>query len=174
MAEVGRPTVYKPEFAEQARKLCHLGATNSELADFFGVSTWTIGNWSVQHEEFSKALAVGLEAANARVGKALYSRALGYSYDAVKIVSTKDGIEKVPYREHVPPDIGALKYWLYNKDRDPKNRKEPRWLSSERVEHSGPNGAPIQSETASLDGLSVEELRALKAIAAKVHGDDDS
>lgn len=32
---IGRPTKYRPEFAEQARKLCLLGATDKELADFF-------------------------------------------------------------------------------------------------------------------------------------------
>jgi hypothetical protein len=37
----GRPTLYKPEYAEQARKLCQLGATNPNLADFFNVSRRT-------------------------------------------------------------------------------------------------------------------------------------
>lgn len=31
----GRPTKYKPEYAEQASKLCALGATDAQLADFF-------------------------------------------------------------------------------------------------------------------------------------------
>lgn len=35
MAERGRPTDYKPEYAEQAAKLCALGATDMDLADFF-------------------------------------------------------------------------------------------------------------------------------------------
>ena len=33
----GRPTDYKPEFADQARKLCELGATDQELGDFFAL-----------------------------------------------------------------------------------------------------------------------------------------
>ena len=37
---MGRPPKYKPEFAEQAEKLCALGATDADLADFFkGVRT---------------------------------------------------------------------------------------------------------------------------------------
>lgn len=33
--ERGRPSSYQPEYAEQARKLCLLGATDQEIADFF-------------------------------------------------------------------------------------------------------------------------------------------
>jgi hypothetical protein len=31
----GRPSLYRDEFAEQARKLCLLGATDRDLAEFF-------------------------------------------------------------------------------------------------------------------------------------------
>ena len=43
--KLGRPTDYKPEYAEQAAKLCALGATDNDLADFFGVSEQTIYTW---------------------------------------------------------------------------------------------------------------------------------
>ena len=32
---IGRPTKYKPEYSAQAQKLCLLGATDAEMADFF-------------------------------------------------------------------------------------------------------------------------------------------
>ena len=41
----GRPKKYDPEFAKQASKLCELGATDYELAKFFGVSTLTVQRW---------------------------------------------------------------------------------------------------------------------------------
>ena len=41
----GRPTAYKPDFCEQARKYCLLGATNEELGELFGVTRRTIDNW---------------------------------------------------------------------------------------------------------------------------------
>jgi hypothetical protein len=41
----GRPTKYQPEFAEQAYKLCLLGATDPEMADFFEVCVATVQNW---------------------------------------------------------------------------------------------------------------------------------
>ena len=38
----GRPTKYKEEYAEQAYKLCLLGAKDKEMADFFQVSLSTL------------------------------------------------------------------------------------------------------------------------------------
>jgi hypothetical protein len=38
--------------------------------------------------------------------RSLYNRAVGYTHDAVKIFCDKNGnVTKVPYREHVPPDV---------------------------------------------------------------------
>lgn len=50
----GRRPAYKPEYVEQARKLCLLGATDYELADFFGIDTRTIGEWRGEHAEFAE------------------------------------------------------------------------------------------------------------------------
>ena len=38
----GRPSKYKKEFVDQAVKLCKLGATDIELADFFEVNVATL------------------------------------------------------------------------------------------------------------------------------------
>ena len=44
--------------------------------------------------------------------RALYSRAIGYSYDAEKIFCDKNGkVTRVPCREHVPPDVTACIFW---------------------------------------------------------------
>ena len=48
----------------------------------------------------------------------------------MKIFHTKDGkITKVPYTEHVPPDVTACIYWL-------KNRRPDRWRDVQRVDAS--------------------------------------
>jgi hypothetical protein len=52
--------------------------------------------------------------ADKRVERSLYQRAVGYTYDAVKMFSTPNGIVEVPYREHVPPDVAACFIWLRN------------------------------------------------------------
>ena len=41
----GRPTLYRSEYAEIARKACTEGATNVTLAERFGVAHGTIYNW---------------------------------------------------------------------------------------------------------------------------------
>lgn len=133
----GRPTDYKPEFAEQALKLCKLGATNATLADFFGVATQTINNWGSAHPEFLDALKVGKDEADEIVKKSLFQRAVGYSHDAVKIFMPGGATKPVyaTYREHYPPDPTSMIFWL-------KNRKPAEFR--DRIEHSGPDGGPLQ------------------------------
>src|ERR1700731_1097666 len=101
----GRPTKYKPEYAEQAVKLCRMGATDADLADFFNVNITTIWNWRAQEEGFVHAIQkVDKEFADDRVQRSLYQRAVGYTYDSVKIFNSTEGVVEVPYREHAPPD----------------------------------------------------------------------
>lgn len=116
----GRPTSYKPEFAAQAEKLCRLGATDVEIADFFGVTSRAINLWKERHPEFVQSLKAGKEAADERVERSLYHRAIGYSFDAVKIFQHQGEAVVVPYREHVPPDTTACIFWL-------KNRRSADW-----------------------------------------------
>jgi hypothetical protein len=115
----GRPPIYRQEFIEQAAKLCRLGATDIELADFFKVTRTTVTKWKNQHEEFAAALKAGKESADERVVRSLYARATGYEYDAVKIFCNKDGVvTKVKYRERLAPDTTACIFWLKNRRKD--------------------------------------------------------
>jgi hypothetical protein len=120
MSDVGRPTKYKPEFVAQAEKLCRLGATDLELADFFEVDVRTIYRWKAEHDEFCQALKAGKDVADERVERSLYAKAIGYQFDAVKIMQYEGVPMTVPYREHVPPDTTACIFWL-------KNRRAEQW-----------------------------------------------
>lgn len=128
----GRPTKYKEEYASQATKLCQLGATDSEIADFFNVDERTINNWKTAHPEFFQSLKAGKELADDRVERALYQRAIGYTHDAVKIVADAKTGESlaVPFREHYPPDTTAAIFWL-------KNRKPADWRDKTEQQMSG-------------------------------------
>lgn len=126
----GRPTDYKPAFVEQAKKLCALGATDYELADFFGVDTRTIYRWKNLHEEFCQALIAGKENADARVERALYNRAVGYTFESEKVFQFQGAVIRAPIAEHVPPDPSAAKLWL-------TNRKPEQWRDKQEHEHSG-------------------------------------
>lgn len=142
-ASCGAPTAYKPEFADQAAKLCALGATDMELADFFEVDTRTIYRWKHSHEAFCQAVIAGKDQADARVERALYNRAVGYSFQSEKIFNEKGTIIRAPVIEHVPPDTGAAFNWL-------KNRKPAEWRDKQQVEHSGGMSLNVSSEDAEL------------------------
>lgn len=127
--KIGRPTDFKPEYAAQAEKLCHLGATEADLAYFFKVTTVTLWRWRSKYPDFCNALKVGKDAADHRVISSLYHRANGYTYDAVKIFPPTGKRKKpliVPYKEHVPPDTTAAIFWL-------KNRRRQEWSDHHSV-----------------------------------------
>ena len=136
----GRPTKYKPEYIEQARKLCLLGATDREIADFFEVHEATIYRWKLDHPEFCEALKSGKEAADERVERSLFHRAIGYKHDAVKMFQAGGAVITEQYVEHYPPDTTAAIFWL-------KNRKPKEWRDKVQQELSGPDGGPIPSLT---------------------------
>lgn len=144
--EVGRPTKYRSEYDDQVYKLCLLGATDEQLADFFGVSVQTIHNWTDRSEGFLEARKRGKAEADSTVAESLYHRALGYEHDAVKIMQSDGASFEHPYRKKYPPDTTAAIFWL-------KNRQPDEWRDRHQHEHSGPDGGPIEFQE-----LSDEEL----------------
>lgn len=127
MAKVGRPTKYSPEYVEEVYKLCLLGATDEQIADFFGVTVQTLLNWCDAHPQFLEARKNGKERADAKVAEALYHRALGYSHPAVKIMSYEGSSWEHEYTERYPPDTAAAFIWL-------KNRAG--WRDKHEVDHT--------------------------------------
>lgn len=152
----GRPTDYKPEYCEQAEKLCRLGATDIEIAEFFGVSVRTIHRWKAEHEEFCHSVKVGKEAADSRVERALYERASGFAYVEQQAIKIKTGphteaVEIVEVERQVPPDTQAISFWL-------KNRKAADWRDkSELVANVA--GAIEHSHTVKVE-LDFESIKA--------------
>jgi hypothetical protein len=132
----GRPSKFKAEFVEQAQKLCDLGATDEDLADFFKVSIRTIANWKAEHSEFLQALKSGKDVADDRVERSLYQRAVGYSFDSIHFSSFQGVVKATPYREHVAPDVVAQIFWL-------KNRRPDLWRDKQVQEVTGADGAPL-------------------------------
>jgi len=109
----GRPSPYKPDFARIAERLCRNGATDIEVADILGISVRTFYRWCLLHDEFTVAVRVGKDAADDRVERALYQRAVGYDYTAEKIVTPRGGGSiTVPYTVHIPADTRAALHWL--------------------------------------------------------------
>ena len=125
---VGRPTLYKPEYAKQAKKLCEMGATDVELCKFFEISHETLYQWSNVNEEFAESRKVGKAACDNRVERSLYQKALGFTREAEKVVIIDDVPIKVKYEEYVPPSDTAMIFWL-------KNRRKDQWRDRHEIEH---------------------------------------
>ncbi|MFZ3193699.1 MAG: hypothetical protein WA154_10915 [Moraxellaceae bacterium] len=143
-ANNGRPSKYRSEFAEQAMKLCRLGATDAELADFFGVSESTLNNWKKAHPGFLESLKKGKTLSDAEVADKLFKRATGYEHpeDDIRTVSEGGGMSKIvitPTIKHYPPDTGAAIFWL-------KNRQPSKWRDKVESEDKGADLAQVLSD----------------------------
>ena len=147
--DVGRPTKFKAEFIEQALKLCRLGATDIEIADFFEIEVRTLYRWKADNEVFCQALKVGKEEADDRVERSLFARANGYEHNEVDIRVVANEIVQTPIRKYYPPDTTAGIFWL-------KNRRPKEWREVKAVELSGAGGGPVL-----LAALKDDELAAI-------------
>lgn len=118
----GRPSVYCEEYAAQAVKLCALGATDQEIADFFEIDVRTVYRWKHDHPDFCQSLKAGKEVADERVERSLYQRAIGYEQEEVKIFMPGGADIPVyaPFRAKIAPDVTAAIFWL-------KNRRSGEW-----------------------------------------------
>jgi hypothetical protein len=129
----GRPAEYKPEFAKQAAKLCKLGATDFELAEFFEVDTRTIYRWKNTFPAFCQAVVAGKKKADDRVERALFNRAVGYTYESEKLFCYEGVVTRAQTIDHVAPDPGAAMNWL-------KNRRPDKWREKTHTEHGVSDG----------------------------------
>lgn len=170
----GRPTDYREEYNEQAEKLCKLGFTDQELAEFFEVHVDTIYEWKSRHSKFSEAVKRGKDIADAEVAHSLHKRAVGYKYDEItyeKIDARKDGMEvddsgdieetktevfkrRIVVKE-VAPDAGAAMNWL-------KNRQPKKWRDKNELDLRTPDGLTINH-----NNLTDEELMKLAELQRK-------
>ncbi|MDN7489500.1 terminase [Burkholderia sp. AU45274] len=110
---MANPTKFKPEFVELARNYCLLGATDVDLARFFGTTDRTIRTWKQQHPEFAEALEQAKEVADAQVVGALYTNALAGNVTAqifwLKNRQPAKWRDKVDH-EHAGKDGGAIQF----------------------------------------------------------------
>lgn len=127
---MARPSKFKDTFIAQAEKLCKLGATDIEVADFFEVDVRTIYRWKADHDGFCQALKAGKSESDDRVERSLFARATGYEHDEVDIRVVGGEIVQTPIRKYYPPDTTAGIFWL-------KNRRPDDWRDKQEVEHAG-------------------------------------
>ena len=137
----GRKSEYQKEYADQALKLCLLGAIDKELAEFFSVSVQTLNKWKKDYPEFLESLKKGKNIADANVASRLYNRAIGYSCKATKFATSEGKItDSKEYIEHYPPDTTAAIFWL-------KNRQPEKWRDKKEVYTNVNLGDELESLT---------------------------
>ncbi len=112
------------------RKMAKAGMTELEIADSLDVAPITFKQWQSKYPRLLNALELGRKQSIKRVTRALYHRSVGYSYDAERVFNDKGNIVKTVQREHVAPDVNAIKFYLSNKD--PEN-----WQDRSNLDVSG-------------------------------------
>ena len=146
--------------AEVARKCCERGMTDNEMADILGISLATLYRWKLDHPAFARVFKLGKAAADDRVERSLYSRAVGYDYIAEKAAMTRHGQKTMRYRAHIPPDTAAAVWYL-------KNRRPDRWRDAHRHEHVATPYDHIEN-AAELRALLTKQAQALGLIAPPI------
>lgn len=162
---MARKSNYKAAYNAQAEKLSRLGATDEEMADFFGINVATLNRWKKKHEKFRASIKKGKLEADANVSERLYTRAIGYSYKEVTYEKVqffelgmavgeegdltedeKQAFKKKVVEKEMPPDVTAQIFWLKNRRGKLAPPGAPgsdgnRW--ADKQELSGPQGGPI-------------------------------
>lgn len=133
--DLGRPTDYRPEYDAQAKKLCEFGATDDQLAEFFGVTRRTIANWRIANESFAVACRIGKQHTDEEVKRSALMVARGFTYteqQAIKVKEPGGGerVEIVEVERVQPPNAMMQAKWL-------AVRGDKEFAETQRIEHSG-------------------------------------
>ena len=141
---MARPTDYREEYAEQARKLCLLGYTDKQLADFFNVNESTITRWKTKYPEFCTSIKKGKEFADIEVVESLYKKATGIRYEEVELKTDGKIKSKRVVKKFIPPDTTAQIFWL-------KNRQPQRWRDKQIPEQEHQEPTPVKIVVKTVD-----------------------
>ncbi len=141
-----RPRFTK-KMLQQVSMLSMLGATNEQIAIFFGKDMQTIDRWMSRYPEFREARQRGGMEADMKVAASVYMRATGFHYteEELKYVNKEWLLFKV--RKYSVPDTSAQQFWL-------KNRQRNNWADLRKVEHGG----TVTQEHKRVEELDVKRL----------------
>jgi uncharacterized protein YjcR len=145
------------KYVRMAFEVALLGATEKDLAHVFGVSENTIRYWKKEIPAFGDALKKGMERADAKIARSLYHRAKGYSHPDVHITSYQGVVTVTDITKHYPPDVGAIKFWLTNRQKD-------KWSDTSKVETN--TNVNFHSDI-KLSDISTEELKMAEKLAMR-------
>jgi len=147
----GRPTSYRPEYCTRIVKLMAQGRSLDGCAPLLGVNPDSLYEWQKVHAEFCVAVRAG--------------RAAATTFWENRLLAVAHG---------EPGNAQAIQWALRN-----RSRAASGWHhDAQRVEHSGPDGQPVQVAQANVIDvrrLSPEHREALETVllAAEALPDED-
>lgn len=138
--KTGRPSKLTPMALQKTDEMMSQDCTNVKLAKVLGVTVTTLQNWRSNSDEFLAVYEHAKLKAKQAVGSALFTRAVGYTYEKKRIETDQEGNERITTDIVVmPPDVSAQQFWLKNNDSE--NYKD------KTEQHITGNLQPIVTET---------------------------
>lgn len=134
---LGRPPKWPYIDLAKVREYAQSGMTNDQIALVLGVHRDTIYDWQNKWADFSDALKGGKALANQRVKEGLFASATGFERVTKKDVVIDGQIQTLEETKYFQPNPVAGIFWLCN-------REPEEWRHVSRIEHSGPNGGPME------------------------------
>jgi len=146
---IGRPTLYRPELCDQIIEAMGEGLSLEAAASACGIGPRTVFTWQNQHDEFRQAVEEG------RTKSLLF-----WERRAIALSKGEAG------------NAAVITLGLKN-----RSRAASGWHDAQRLEHSGPDGGPIQQQvtrTLDVSSLDLEQLEALEELLIKTLPHNDS
>lgn len=146
-----RVDVFLPDKLALVRMIAMRGASDDEIADTFGVSRETFAKWRRAYPTMNEALEKGRLSVDADIVESLYKQATGYHYE--EDAPTKNGLVRV--ERYRVPDIGAIKYWLDNRQPDHwGSSSTTRLVGAKKPDGSdGPIGVKVETRNEIIDAI---------------------
>ena len=160
----GRKGVYDDDIPDIIYRLTTLGARQVDIAQSLRVHLTSLEQWLKNKPECRRALDAGKDDYKFGVVSSLSKRAQGYNYIERKETQVMDKEGNVhtlvsETHKHIPPDIGAMAFWL-------KNQFPDQWADVHKQEINSKVNVNIKG-TLKLDQLTEEEKKLLDSINLK-------
>lgn len=124
------------DMVRQGKALAVLGLSTKEMAEFWGVGQKTLRRWMLRNPDFRKEIDIAQARADTNVTRSLYKKALGYTYYERKYALDNDGKKRLieEKERQALPDLGAIIWWLKNRQPDKWREQIDTKLSSDERE----------------------------------------
>jgi hypothetical protein len=128
--KVGRPSKYDRVNLDELYKLCLLGLTTEQLAEYYKVAPSTFNEWQTKHPKFRDTIKAGKEEADEKVARSLFQKATGYTTKKTTVKKYPGGESVTEVEIEHPPDTTSIIFWL-------KNRQPAIWREKKNIEIEG-------------------------------------